>query len=95
MSAPAPSITYVQTNSRSAVVGSMLLPIAHMIAIESGSDRIGQWISERRDIRTNYRRAFGEEPGRIDFIFEHDIHCWYLRNDGIETGIGNQLVDCP
>lgn len=73
----------------------MLLPIAHMIAIESGSDRIGRWISEHRDIRANYRRAFGEEPGRIDFIFEHDIHCWHLKNDGTETGIGNQLVNCP
>lgn len=46
----------------------MLLPIAHMIAIESGSDRVGQWISERRDIRANYRRAFGEEPSRVDAV---------------------------
>ena len=41
---------------------------AHMIAIESGFDRVGQWVSERRDVRADYRRAFGEEPGRIDAI---------------------------
>lgn len=41
---------------------------AHMIAVESGSDRIGQWVSERRDVRADYRRAFGEEPGYVDAV---------------------------
>jgi hypothetical protein len=41
---------------------------AHMIAIESGADRVGQWVSERRDVRADYRRAFGEEPGRADAV---------------------------
>jgi hypothetical protein len=41
---------------------------AHMIAIESGSDRVGQWISECRDVRADYWRAFGEEPGRVDAV---------------------------
>ncbi|SDH44148.1 DUF3047 domain-containing protein [Nitrosomonas sp. Nm132] len=41
---------------------------AHMIAIESGSDRVGQWVSERRDVRADYRRAFGEEPGHVDAV---------------------------
>ena len=41
---------------------------AHMIAIESGPERIGQWISERRDVRADYRQAFGEEPGRVDAV---------------------------
>ena len=41
---------------------------AHMIAIESGSDRVGQWVSERRDVRADYRRAFGEEPGYVDAV---------------------------
>jgi head-tail adaptor len=39
-----------------------------MIAIESGPERIGQWISERRDVRADYRLAFGEEPGRVDAV---------------------------
>lgn len=41
---------------------------AYMIAIESGADRVGQWIRERRNVRTDYRRAFGEEPGRVDAV---------------------------
>lgn len=41
---------------------------AQMIAIESGSDRVGQWINERRDVRADYRRAFGEEPGQVDAV---------------------------
>ena len=41
---------------------------AHMIAIESGSDRTGQWIIERRDVRADYRRVFGEEPGQADAV---------------------------
>lgn len=41
---------------------------AHMIAIESGPDRIGQWVSERRDVRADYRRVFGEEPGHVDVV---------------------------
>lgn len=41
---------------------------AHMIAIESGAARAGQWMSARRDVRADYRRAFGEEPGHVDAV---------------------------
>ncbi|SFO10074.1 Protein of unknown function [Nitrosospira briensis] len=41
---------------------------ARMIAVESGSSRAGQWKSERRDVREDYRRVFGEEPGRVDAV---------------------------
>ncbi len=41
---------------------------AHMIAIESGPDWAGQWVRERRDVRADYRRAFGEEPGHVDAV---------------------------
>ena len=41
---------------------------AHMIAIESGSDRVGQWVTERRDVRADYRRAFDKEPGQADAV---------------------------
>ena len=41
---------------------------ARMIAVESGSGRVGQWVSERRDVRADYRRVFGEEPGRVDAV---------------------------
>lgn len=33
-----------------------------MIAVNSGEDQLGQWVTIERDIVADYRRAFGEEP---------------------------------
>ena len=41
---------------------------ARMVAVESGSSRAGSWVSERRDVRADYRRLFGEEPGSVDAV---------------------------
>ncbi|WP_242447184.1 DUF3047 domain-containing protein [Nitrosomonas supralitoralis] len=41
---------------------------AGMIAVESGADRIGHWIGERRDVLADYRQLFGEEPGLVDAV---------------------------
>lgn len=41
---------------------------ARMLAVESGADRAGAWIDERRDVRADYRRLFGEEPGNVDAV---------------------------
>ena len=35
------------------------------IVLESGPAHLGQWRSYRRDVRADYRRAFGEEPGAL------------------------------
>jgi Fe-S oxidoreductase len=35
---------------------------AKMLAVESGTSKVGQWVSEERDILADYRRVFGEEP---------------------------------
>jgi len=35
------------------------------IVLESGPTHLGQWRSYRRDIRADYRRAFGEDPGTL------------------------------
>jgi hypothetical protein len=37
-------------------------PNAAMIAVESGDAKAGRWVDEVRDIREDYRKAFGEEP---------------------------------
>ena len=39
-----------------------------MVAVESGSTKVGTWVQERRNIRADYRRAFGEEPPPINGI---------------------------
>ncbi len=37
----------------------------YMIAHQSGNDKAGEWQMERRNILEDYRKAFGEEPGKI------------------------------
>lgn len=36
-----------------------------IIAVESGRERLGEWLDETRNVEEDYRRLFGEEPGRI------------------------------
>lgn len=38
---------------------------ARMIVVRSGPALAGQWLEETRDVREDYRRAFGEEPPPI------------------------------
>ncbi len=38
---------------------------AMMIVVESGEQRVGQWLSFSRNIVEDYRRAYGESPGPI------------------------------
>lgn len=38
---------------------------ARMIAVRTGADELGEWRSEARDVRADYRRLFGAEPGRV------------------------------
>lgn len=39
-----------------------------MIVVESGPDKLNQWLSEKRDIAADYRKAFGEDPPHISGI---------------------------
>ncbi len=41
---------------------------AKMVAVESGAENLGQWVSEQRNIAEDYRRLFGKEPGRVDAV---------------------------
>jgi len=41
---------------------------AIMVAVESGRENIGRWISERRNVYEDYRRLFGEEPPMVGAI---------------------------
>lgn len=36
-----------------------------MMVIESGADRLGQWVDHVRDVRQDYLSAFGEAPGPL------------------------------
>jgi hypothetical protein len=39
-----------------------------MVAVESGAAKLGRWVNERRDVRADYRRLFGAEPGDVDAV---------------------------
>lgn len=36
-----------------------------IIVVESGRDRLGRWLGEQRNVAADFRRAFGEEPGKV------------------------------
>ena len=36
-----------------------------MIVVQSGLERVGEWVTERRNVVEDFRRAFAEEPGDI------------------------------
>ena len=48
-----------------AVVHSPHSDRVRMIVAESGAQRVGEWVTVRRNVLEDYRRAFGEEPGDI------------------------------
>jgi hypothetical protein len=39
-----------------------------MILIESGPARVGEWVTETRNVYEDYQRVFGEAPGRITAV---------------------------
>jgi hypothetical protein len=39
-----------------------------MIAVESGSDKAGEWVAVQRNLLDDYRKAFGEEPPNVGAI---------------------------
>lgn len=58
-----------------AVLPNVWLPAkARMVVLESGRERLGQWVSERVDLFTDFARAFpGETPGEVEgFAFLAD-----------------------
>ena len=47
-------------------------PRIRLLLAQSGTEHVGEWVVENRNIAEDFRRAFGEEPGRILSI---GIHC--------------------
>lgn len=39
-----------------------------MMPVRSGAAHVGQWVHERRDVRADYRKAFGEEPPPVSGV---------------------------
>ena len=41
---------------------------AQMLAVRSGDKKIGQWVSDRRNIREDFKRLFGDDVTQIDAV---------------------------
>ena len=52
---------------------------AHLIAVQGGEARVGEWIAEVRDVRADFQAMFGDAPARIDGIA--------LMSDGDNAGV--------
>ncbi len=65
---PVPTLRYVWTNHRveeETVIENPYMPgIVHNLVVESGTRRLGTWVTERRDMAADFYRAFGRGPGQ-------------------------------
>lgn len=39
-----------------------------MLLVESGTERLGEWVTETRNVYEDYQRVFGEAPGKITAV---------------------------
>lgn len=63
-SVPGSSLNFIWANvlERGGVVPSPYTDRARLVALESGDERAGDWVSERVNVRERYREAFTVEP---------------------------------
>lgn len=63
-SVPGSSLNFIWANvlERGSVVPSPYTDRARLVALESGDNRAGDWVSERVNVRERYREAFAGEP---------------------------------
>jgi hypothetical protein len=64
---PYASLLYVWLNGKpvDTIYSSPHTERVRHIVVESGEQRLDQWVAVRRNVLEDYKRAFGEEPGHI------------------------------
>lgn len=67
---PLGAINYIWESKapKGTVVSNPYVERVKMIVVESGAERLNQWMSEERNIYEDYKKAFGEEPPMISGI---------------------------
>lgn len=67
---PYATLMYIWENRapREAIIPNRHTSRVRMIVAESGREKVGTWQEVTRNVYEDYRRAFGEEPGRITAI---------------------------
>jgi Protein of unknown function (DUF3047) len=64
---PQAVINYIWANRlpKGAAIDNAFTDRAKMIAVQSGPQEMGRWLSEERNLYEDYRRLFGQEPPQI------------------------------
>lgn len=64
---PGNALNYIWANrlEKGALVVNPFTDTTMMLAVESGNDRAGQWVTAERDIVADYRQAFNAEPPAV------------------------------
>ncbi len=64
------SINYIWANKleKGSYVPNRYYSRAVMIAVQSGPEHLGEWMTERRDIYEDYTMVFGKEPPKVGAI---------------------------
>ena len=67
---PYATLMYIWENRapKGSVIANLHTSRVKMIVAESGRDKLGNWQEVTRNLREDFKRAFGEEPGRITAI---------------------------
>jgi hypothetical protein len=67
---PYATLMYIWENRvpRNSVIPNLHTSRIRMIVAESGREKLGVWQDVTRNLYEDYKRAFGEEPGRVSAI---------------------------
>lgn len=67
---PKGALNYVWANrmKKGDAISNAYTDRAHMVAIESGSDKVGQWVCEQRNLYEDYQLYFGGTPPYISGV---------------------------
>ncbi|MEO8386075.1 MAG: DUF3047 domain-containing protein [Betaproteobacteria bacterium] len=67
---PYATIQYIWENKlpKETVLDNAKTSRAKMLVVESGPERLGQWIDFQRNVKQDYERLFGEPPGPVIFV---------------------------
>jgi len=64
---PYATLMYIWSNRepQGAVIVNRHTSRIKMVVAETGSDKLGTWVNEKWNIYEDFKRAFGEEPGKV------------------------------
>jgi hypothetical protein len=67
---PIAAINYIWESKtpKDTIVDNAYTDFVKMIVIESGNEKVGQWVEEERNLYEDYKKAFGEEPPMISGV---------------------------